>query len=102
MEHELISTTFLLIAIVLGPLFLLGIMVWFTVNTAMHIAHWLWRAYQLKTTPCGHCLYYTGCKELACAVNPHDALTKRARDCKDFALGEMATYVSRKQSKITH
>lgn len=102
MEHDIVCNTLLIIGIMLGPLCLLGIMLWLTLNALSALARWLLRVYQLETTPCGHCLYYTRCPELACAVNPCSALTKAARNCKDFSPGEVAKIIMNRQSKLTH
>ena len=103
MEHELIATVLLLIAILLGPIVLLSIMLWFTVNVSIRIGQWFWRSYRSKTTPCGNCLYYTGHQQLACAVNPCMVLTKNAKSCQDFLLVEAVSRSSfKKQSKRTH
>ena len=41
--------------------------------------------YQLwKNTPCPNCIYFVDRRELKCAVNPCQALTKNAVDCRDF------------------
>ena len=85
----------------LGPLCLLGIMLWFILNVFSTLARWSLRAYRLKTTPCGHYLYYTRCPALACPVNPRDALTKAAKDCKDFSPGKVDKIIINRQYKLT-
>ncbi len=42
-----------------------------------------WR--QWHSTPCPHCIYFTNCDELKCAVNPCQVLSKNAVNCRDFA-----------------
>jgi hypothetical protein len=34
--------------------------------------------------PCDRCLYFTGCQQLKCTVNPYQAFTEEAIFCKDF------------------
>ena len=102
MEHEVIDTILLFVAILLGPISLLAIILWLGVNVSISIAQWCWRMYRLRTTPCGSCFYYTGCKELACAVNPCSVLTTNARSCKDFLqVEENSKIVSKKRFKHT-
>lgn len=102
MENELIATTLLFIAILLGPLSLFVIMLWLVVNVSSRLAQGCWRMYRLRTTPCGNCFYYTGCKELACAVNPCSVLTKNARSCQDFLqVDENSKFLSKKRFKHT-
>ncbi|MEO1352824.1 MAG: hypothetical protein AAFW84_29215 [Cyanobacteria bacterium J06635_15] len=84
MENSLIGNILLFIVIVLGPTLLLALTVWFTALSILEFKNWLIRAYRLKRTPCSRCLYYTGCKELACAVHPCKVLTKAAIACPDF------------------
>jgi len=81
---EFVTNCSLIIAIVLGPLMLLALTGWFAVQAFLDIKAKAIQVYGLRFTPCGRCLYYTGCKELACAVNPCIALTKSAQDCRDF------------------
>ncbi|MEM7061612.1 MAG: hypothetical protein AAF572_00370 [Cyanobacteria bacterium P01_B01_bin.77] len=81
---DLITTCSLVIAILLGPFLLVSLMAWFTVQAFMDIKSKALRLYRQRSTPCGQCAYYTGCKELACAVQPYLALTSAAKDCRDF------------------
>ena len=81
---EFITNCSLIIAILLGPCLLLALMIWFMVQAFLDIKSKVIQIYHLRSTPCGQCLYYTGCKELACAVQPYLALTKSARNCRDF------------------
>ena len=85
MEHDIVSEVLLFVGILLGPLCLMGILLWFILSTFVSKARWAQRNSRLKMVPCGRCFYYTGCSELPCAVNPLDALTKAARNCKDFS-----------------
>ncbi len=94
-----IDRILLIFGLVLGPLYILAITLWLTLDAVKSLAGWLLRAYYLKTTPCSHCIYYTRCEELTCAVNPYDALTKAARDCQDFSPGEMTLVTLDQQSQ---
>ncbi|MEO1592800.1 MAG: hypothetical protein AAFU71_16130 [Cyanobacteria bacterium J06632_22] len=84
MEDTFITNCLLLLGVLCGPvlIFLLGI--WFAINAVLNLKRRLVRIYQLRSVPCGHCLYYTGQAELSCAVQPCLALTKAAHDCRDF------------------
>ena len=79
-----ITNCSLFIAVLLGPLMLLSLLVWFTVQAFVELKYKAIRLYRIRSTPCGQCLYFTGCKELACTVQPCLALTKAAKDCQDF------------------
>lgn len=79
-----ITNCLLFIAVLLGPLLLLSLIVLFTAQAFIALKHKAIRIYRLRSTPCGQCLYHTGCKELACTVQPCLALTKAANDCQDF------------------
>lgn len=82
--NEILTTCSLVAAVLLGPFLLLCLMAWFMVQAFVDIKFKVMRLYQQRATPCGHCAYYTGCKELACAVQPCLALTSAAKDCRDF------------------
>ena len=84
MAHNIIVTPLLLIAILLGPIMLIALALWFVTISILDFKNWLIRTYRLKTTPCDRCIYYTGCQELLCAVHPDKVLTKAAVTCADF------------------
>ena len=84
MADDIIVIPLLLIAILLGPMMLIVLALWFMTISILEFKDWLIRIYQLKTTPCDRCIYYTGCQELLCAVHPDKVLTKAAITCLDF------------------
>ncbi|NEP17637.1 MAG: hypothetical protein F6J97_12145 [Leptolyngbya sp. SIO4C1] len=86
--EKFVSDGLLLISLLLGPFLLLCLTAWFAVSALIEIRYKLVRLCRLRSTPCRHCCYYTGCKELACAVQPYKVLTPAAKDCPDFALTE--------------
>ncbi|MEM6252566.1 MAG: hypothetical protein AAF821_06540 [Cyanobacteria bacterium P01_D01_bin.156] len=86
--NDIITTCSIIVAIIMGPLLLLCLMAWFTVQAFVDIKTKALQIYLQRSTPCGRCAYYTGCKELACAVHPYLALTQAAKDCRDFTAAE--------------
>lgn len=96
---EFVTNCSLIVAILLGPLLLVVLTGWFTVQAVLDIKAKAIQVYSLRSTPCGQCLYYTGCKELACAVNPCIALTKSARDCRDFTPADTPKHPNVKHHK---
>ncbi|NEQ98281.1 MAG: hypothetical protein F6K30_16435 [Cyanothece sp. SIO2G6] len=99
MGSSLVSDILLLIGVLVGPICLLASIIWLTQKVIRLGIKWFSHLYRLRTTPCGRCVYYTGCEELACAVNPCDVLTKAARDCKDFALADAPTVTPAEKGK---
>jgi hypothetical protein len=39
---------------------------------------------KLHSIPCANCQFFTGDYRLKCTVNPMDALTESALDCRDY------------------
>ena len=84
MAQEFVTKTLLFIGVVLGPLSLLILMVWFSVLALQDLRRQLIELHQLWSTPCHQCLYFSGSEELKCAVHPYEALTPAAKDCQDY------------------
>lgn len=84
MAQEFVSNTLLFVGVILGPLSLLVLMFWFIGLALRDLRRELIQMRQFRSTPCHRCLYFSGCEELKCAVNPYEVLTQAAQNCKDF------------------
>jgi hypothetical protein len=85
MAQTFVSNTLLIIGITLGPLSWLIVMVWFASLALQGLHRQFIQTRQIQTMPCYRCAYFSGCEQLRCAVKPDLALTKSAKDCRDFA-----------------
>ena len=80
------SSIMLLLGIVLCPMLLVIVSFGFFGLVIVKIRSQLIEAHQWRSTPCPHCIYFTNCPELKCAVHPHRVLTNKAVNCRDFEL----------------
>ncbi|MEM6520759.1 MAG: hypothetical protein AAF892_07285 [Cyanobacteria bacterium P01_D01_bin.71] len=79
-----VSNALLLIGITLSPVLWLIVVGWFVYSAVRGLYRQLIQIRQLQAMPCHRCVYFSGCEQLQCAVNPYSALTESAKDCKDF------------------
>ena len=75
----------LTLGVALCPLMLIIFFFWFLGLAIIQIKDKVTKWRQWNCTPCPHCVYFTNCDELRCAVNPCQVLTKNAVNCRDFA-----------------
>ncbi|MGV2829079.1 hypothetical protein [Myxosarcina sp. GI1(2024)] len=78
-------------------------LLWRTMKVGQQAINHVQRLHQI---PCSKCAYFTGDYRLKCAVNPIDAMSEAAIDCRDFTAGadsrnsQKIPYVARlKQTK---
>ncbi|MEM1293466.1 MAG: hypothetical protein AAF773_21710 [Cyanobacteria bacterium P01_D01_bin.115] len=84
MAQICVSHTLLILSILLGPVSWCCVMLWFAVLALQGLHRQFVQARQIQATPCYRCTYFSGCKQLQCAVHPDFALTESAKDCRDF------------------
>ncbi|MEM8718561.1 MAG: hypothetical protein AAGE84_04535 [Cyanobacteria bacterium P01_G01_bin.39] len=74
----------LTLGVVICPLLLIVMFSWFLRLAIIEIKNKIIKRQQWHSTPCPGCIYFMNCRELQCAVNPCQVLTKSAVDCRDF------------------
>lgn len=89
MAQEWVANAILLIGVVAGPLALLLMLLGFARLAVLDLRRQWAQARLLRSTPCHRCLYFSGCKELMCAVHPYTVLTPAAKDCRDFEAAQI-------------
>ena len=72
--------------VALCPILLVILSFWFFGLALIKIRGQIIEYHQWRSSPCPHCIYFTNCQELKCAVNPDLVLTKKAANCRDFEL----------------
>ena len=60
-----------------------SLMIWRSYKTVKEAISYLKRLHKI---PCANCLYFTGEYSLKCTVNPSNAFSEQALDCRDFEL----------------
>ena len=82
------SLSFASVTLVLGavvcPLLTIALFIYFLRLAIVEIKHQALQHQQWRATPCPSCIYFNNCRELKCAVNPCQVLTKNAVDYRDF------------------
>lgn len=84
MMTNLVSDTDFSILHVLCPISILLLVAGFFTAIFRAIEEATVRLKQLHQVPCDRCLYFTGCHQLKCTVNPYQAFTEEAIFCRDF------------------
>ncbi|MEO1341285.1 MAG: hypothetical protein AAFV28_09120 [Cyanobacteria bacterium J06635_13] len=74
----------LVLGAVICPLLAIALFLYFLRLAIVEIKHKAEERQQWRATPCPNCIYFNNSRELRCAVNPCEVMTKNSVDCRDF------------------
>ncbi|MGD1921171.1 MAG: hypothetical protein ACFCAD_21175 [Pleurocapsa sp.] len=80
----LLTKIMIILGVISCPLLLLLMFAWFLRLAIIEIKNKITKYKLWHNTPCPNCVYFVDYQELKCAVNPCQALTKNAHNCRDF------------------